>query len=142
MASKASAATGGFPAALAAVFCVSMAWRTACRPPRRSCSATGICSGRSAPAWRCGARWTSARPGARRGPASRRARRVAGHRAGAARSAAGAVTSFAPVALGRRRLAPVLAGPRLASLRPRRSRRSAIVTVVAPALRRPGREDH
>ena len=25
-----------------------MAWRTACRPPRRSCSATGICSGRSA----------------------------------------------------------------------------------------------
>ena len=47
MASSASAATGGFPPALAAVFWASMAWRTACRPPRRSCSATGICSGRS-----------------------------------------------------------------------------------------------
>ena len=46
MASNASPATGGFPAALAAVFCASMAWRTACRPPRKSCSAIGICSGR------------------------------------------------------------------------------------------------
>ena len=27
-------------------FCASMAWRTAGRPPRSSCSATGICSGR------------------------------------------------------------------------------------------------
>ena len=48
MASSASAATGGFPAALAEVFCVSMACRTAWRPPRSSCSATGICSGRRA----------------------------------------------------------------------------------------------
>ena len=48
MASRASAATGGFPAALLEVFWASIACRTAWRPPRRSCSATGICSGRRA----------------------------------------------------------------------------------------------
>ena len=46
MASNASDEAGGFPLALAAAFCASIAWRTAWSPPRRSCSATGICSGR------------------------------------------------------------------------------------------------
>ncbi len=45
---SASDATGGLPAALLDVFCASMACRTACSPPRSSCSAIGICSGRSA----------------------------------------------------------------------------------------------
>ena len=45
---RASDATGGLPAALLEVFCASMACRTACSPPRSSCSAIGICSGRSA----------------------------------------------------------------------------------------------
>ena len=63
-----------------------MAWRTACRPPRRSCSATGICSGRSAAsmALRC-----TVDVGADRALAARRAavaaRRDAGRRADAAR---------------------------------------------------------
>ena len=48
MATRASPATGGLPAALEEAFCASMAWRTAWIPPRRSCSATGICSGRRA----------------------------------------------------------------------------------------------
>ena len=47
MASSASDETGGRPVVLAAAFCSSMAWRTAWSPPRSSCSATGICSGRS-----------------------------------------------------------------------------------------------
>ena len=47
MARSASAATAGFPLAFAALFCASIACRTAWSPPRSSCSATGICSGRS-----------------------------------------------------------------------------------------------
>ncbi len=48
MANNASVDAGGRPETLAAEFWASMAWRTAGRPPRSNCSATGICSGRSA----------------------------------------------------------------------------------------------
>ncbi len=47
MAIRASEDTDGWPAALAAVFCSLIAWRTAGIPPRSNCSATGSCSGRS-----------------------------------------------------------------------------------------------
>ena len=56
MASSASVEAAGRPVVLAAAFCASMAWRTAGSPPRKSCSATGICSGRSAAS--IALRWT------------------------------------------------------------------------------------
>ena len=141
MASRASAATGGLPLALAAVFWVSMAWRTACRPPRSSCSATGICSGRSVAniALRCtvdvGAVGTLAagraavtvtRP-ASAGPAW----------AAPATWAVATIAALASVARARRAPRRRTAGPRRP---PRRSPRSP--SSSAPPLPRAGGEDH
>ena len=47
MVSSGSGDTSARPSARARAFCSSMALRTAGMPPRSSCSATGICSGRS-----------------------------------------------------------------------------------------------
>ena len=102
MARSASAATGGLPAALLEVFCASMACRTACRPPRKSCSATGICSGRKAAsmALRCtvdvGATGRSPRAGRPSPSPGRRAPGRRGPPRAARRSIAAALVRGAP----------------------------------------------
>ena len=84
MVSSGSGDTSARPSARARAFCSSMALRTAGMPPRRSCSATGSCSGRSSASaalrwvdtgWR--RRGRSDRSGrAGRGPERARARRA------------------------------------------------------------------
>ena len=71
----------------------------AARPP-------GSARAAARPAWRCGARSTSVRPGARPAPGGRRPRRDAGHRVDEARSATAAA---APVDHRRARSRPSLA---------------------------------
>ena len=111
-----------------------MAWRTACSPPRSSCSATGICSGRSAAsmALRCTVDVGATGRSPRAGPALA----VAGAApAGPARSAPAAWRCHARRARRARRATAFGVGP-APSTRHRVAR--ALAVVVAPPLARPG----
>ena len=128
--------TSARPSDRARAFCSSMAWRTAGIPPRRSCSATGICSGLSAA--RAALRWVVTGSG-RRGRSRRGARSSRGRRS------APAPAPPAPLRSGRRVGSPLRSGRRapspLRSGRPDsgpRARTRSIGRAGTVAVDRPG----
>ena len=111
-----------------------MAWRTACSPPRRSCSATGICSGRSAAsmALRCTVEVGTAGRSPRAGrPSPSPGRRLPGRRAPPVPGRSRGLAVAAVLAAGR-------GHRRLRRQRPAAAPVPALAVVVAPALREPG----